>query len=155
MLRPLTIALVQFKPSKGDYDANLARIGELLADCAALDPRPDVVHLPETALTGYFVEGGVRDLAVTTGTAAEDVDASYRAACARRGQDVTPLARRDCVRNPRPVFAPAVAVIDASPPVQPSSPVAAGEKTLPPTAPPVSLDLAVMQERYPLLRNAL
>lgn len=71
------------------------------------------------------------------------------------GQDVTPLARRDCVRNPPPVFAPAVAVVDASPPVQPSSPVAAGEKTLPPTVPPVSLDLAVMQERYPLLRNAL
>lgn len=71
------------------------------------------------------------------------------------GQDVTPLARRDCVRNPRPVFAPAVAVIDASPPVQPSSPVTAGEKNLPPTTSPVSLDLAVMQERYPLLRNAL
>ncbi|AHG91990.1 NH(3)-dependent NAD(+) synthetase [Gemmatirosa kalamazoonensis] len=91
MLRPLTIALVQFKPSKGDYDANLARIAELLAECATLEPRPDVVHLPETALTGYFVEGGVRDLAVTSGTVAADLDTAYRAAAARRGHAADPL----------------------------------------------------------------
>ncbi|MDF1502831.1 NAD+ synthase [Roseisolibacter sp. H3M3-2] len=77
---PLTLAVVQFRPVKGDYAANLARLGALLADCAALDPRPDVVQLPETALTGYFVEGGVRELAVTAGTVARDVDAAYRAA---------------------------------------------------------------------------
>jgi NAD+ synthase (glutamine-hydrolysing) len=91
MLRPLTIALVQFKPSKGDYDANLARLAELLADCAALEPRPDVVHLPETALTGYFVEGGVRDLAVTAGTVAADLHGAYRAAAQRRGALGDPL----------------------------------------------------------------
>jgi NAD+ synthase (glutamine-hydrolysing) len=89
MLRPLTIALVQFKPSKGDYDANLARIATLLADCAALEPRPDVVHFAETALTGYFVEGGVRDLAVTAGTLAEDLQRAYREAVAPASAGVT------------------------------------------------------------------
>ncbi len=88
MSRPLTLALVQFKPAKGNYAANLRRVGELLAACDALDPRPSVVQLPETALTGYFVEGGVRDLAVTAGTLAADLDASYRAAGGARGLDV-------------------------------------------------------------------
>ncbi|MBV9881168.1 MAG: NAD+ synthase [Gemmatirosa sp.] len=88
MLRQITVALVQFRPSKGNYDANVARVGALLAECAALSPRPDVVLLPETALTGYFVEGGVRDLAVTAGTCAADVDAAYRASGGERPLDV-------------------------------------------------------------------
>lgn len=87
----LTVALVQFQPVKGAYAANVARLGRLLAACAALDPRPDVVQLPETAPTGYFVEGGVRDLAVTAGTMARDLDAAYRAACGEAGQPVRPL----------------------------------------------------------------
>ena len=76
----LTIALAQFKPVKGEYAANLAHLGELFAELDALQPRPQIVHLPETALTGYFLEGGVRDDAVTAGTLARDLDASYRAA---------------------------------------------------------------------------
>ncbi|MGZ8457768.1 MAG: nitrilase-related carbon-nitrogen hydrolase, partial [Gemmatirosa sp.] len=84
--RPLTLALVQFRPVKGEYDANVARIGALLADCAALEPRPDVVQLPETAPSGYFVEGGVRELAVTAGTLARDLDVAYRAASRERGR---------------------------------------------------------------------
>src|SRR5688572_19933526 len=86
MHTPLTIALVQFKPRKGDYDANLSRVGALLAACDRLDPRPHVVHFPETALTGYFVEGGVRDLAVTAGTVARDLDRAYRAAAGDRAR---------------------------------------------------------------------
>src|SRR5215218_5830981 len=35
MLRPLTLALAQFKPRKGDYAANLERIGALLAQADA------------------------------------------------------------------------------------------------------------------------
>ena len=38
-----------------------------------------VVALPESALTGYFLEGGVRDNAVTAGTLARDLDRVYRA----------------------------------------------------------------------------
>ena len=76
----LHLAVVQFRPRKGDYAANVARIGELLAQASALEPRPHVVHFPETAATGYFVEGAVRDLAVTAGTMAREVAAAYQAA---------------------------------------------------------------------------
>jgi predicted amidohydrolase len=75
----LDIALAQFRPRKGDYRANLARLGGIFAQLEALDPRPQLLHLPETALSGYFVEGGVRDLAVSAGTLARDLDATYRA----------------------------------------------------------------------------
>ena len=91
MPTPFTIAVVQFKPVKGEYAANVARIGALLAECAALEPRPDAVLFPETATTGYFVEGGVRELAVTAGTVARDLDRAYRDACVARGIAVAPL----------------------------------------------------------------
>src|SRR5918912_1808225 len=81
----LHLAVAQFRPQKGDYAANLARLGELFAQVDALEPRPQVLQLPETALTGYFVEGGVRDLAVTAGTLARDLDRVYRAAVAEGG----------------------------------------------------------------------
>ena len=61
----LHIAIAQFRPRKGDVQQNLRRVGEVLAQAAALDPRPHVVQFPETALSGYFVEGGVREVALT------------------------------------------------------------------------------------------
>lgn len=80
MPRLVHLALVQFKPRKGDYRANLARLGHVFAQLQALDPRPEVIQLPETALTGYFVEGAVRDLAMTAGTLARDLNECYVAA---------------------------------------------------------------------------
>ena len=74
------LALAQIKPAKGDYAANLARLGEVFAQVNGMRPRPQVLHLPETALTGYFVEGGVRDLAVTAGTLARDLQETWRGA---------------------------------------------------------------------------
>ena len=76
----LTVACVQFAARKGEYAANLARVGEIFAQVDALEPRPHIVHFPETALSGYFVEGGVRELAVTAGALANDLDRVYRAA---------------------------------------------------------------------------
>ncbi len=76
----ITIALAQLHPRKGDFAANLARLGPMFARADALTPRPDIVHFPETALTGYFVEGGVRDLARTATQVAHDIDAVYQAA---------------------------------------------------------------------------
>src|SRR5687767_10253824 len=73
----VNIAIVQFKPRKGDYPGNLERLGTVFAQIDALEPRPDVVHLPETALTGYFVEGAVRDLALTAGALADDLARVY------------------------------------------------------------------------------
>ena len=73
----VTLALAQFQPRKGDYDGNLARIGELLAQAVSLDPRPRLVCFPEAALSGYFLEGGVRELAVTAGRLAADLHRVY------------------------------------------------------------------------------
>src|SRR5688572_16660179 len=74
----LPIAIAQFKPRKGDYAGNLRRLRDLLAQVDALTPRPVLLCLPETALSGYFLEGGVRDVAVTAGTLARDLDCAYR-----------------------------------------------------------------------------
>jgi NAD+ synthase (glutamine-hydrolysing) len=74
------LALAQLKPRKGDYAANLRRLGQLFAQLDGLEPRPMVLALPESALTGYFLEGAVRDNALTAGTLARDLDETYRAA---------------------------------------------------------------------------
>jgi NAD+ synthase (glutamine-hydrolysing) len=80
MAPTLTIALAQFAPRKGDYPGNLARMGGLIAQAAALEPRPGLICFPETATTGYFLEGGVREHAVTAGRLAADLHVGYRGA---------------------------------------------------------------------------
>ncbi len=74
------LAIAQFRPRKADYRGNLSRLSTLFAEVDGLDPRPAVLCLPETALTGYFLEGGVRDQAVTAGTLARDLQATYQGA---------------------------------------------------------------------------
>lgn len=74
----IRIALSQFRPSKGEYAENVARIGAVITQSAQLDPTPDLVVFPETATSGYFVEGGVKELAVTAGTLARDLAAAYK-----------------------------------------------------------------------------
>ncbi len=76
----LSLAISQFRPAKGEYAANLGRIGAVLGEAAGLDVRPDLVVFPETATSGYFVEGGVKEVAVTTGTLLQDLDRVYEAA---------------------------------------------------------------------------
>src|SRR3954468_6716749 len=84
------LALAQFRPRKGDYRGNLERLKAVFAQIDELEPRPMVLCLAESALTGYFLEGGVRDNAVTAGTLAADLDAIYRASATRaRPLDVT------------------------------------------------------------------
>src|SRR3954468_23595992 len=73
------LALAQFRPRKGDYRANLERLKAVFRQLDQLEPRPTVLCLAESALTGYFLEGGVQDNAVTAGTMAADLDAVYRA----------------------------------------------------------------------------
>jgi NAD+ synthetase len=82
------IAIVQFKPRKGDYAGNLTRLGAVFAQLDALEPRPMVAHFPETALTGYFVEGGVRDLARSAGAMANDLARAFGESGASRPMDV-------------------------------------------------------------------
>ena len=80
MDRSIHVVVVQFKPRKSDYAANLARLGGIFSQIDALEPRPDVAVFAETALTGYFLEGGVRDVAMTAGALARDLQAQYAAA---------------------------------------------------------------------------
>jgi len=75
----VTIALAQFQPRKGDYPGNLARIGAIVEQASALDEPPALVCFPETALSGYFLEGGVREHAVTAGQLAADLHRTYGA----------------------------------------------------------------------------
>ena len=74
----IRLALSQFRPSKGEYAENVGRIGGVITQAAQLDPKPDLVVFPETATSGYFVEGGVKELAVTAGTLARDLAAAYQ-----------------------------------------------------------------------------
>ena len=80
MDRSIHLVVVQFKPRKGDYAANLARLAGIFSQIDSLDPRPDVAVFAETALTGYFVEGGVRDVAMTAGAFARDLQVQYASA---------------------------------------------------------------------------
>ncbi len=73
----VNLALAQFQPRKGDYAHNLTRIAALLQQASALDPRPHLVCFPETALSGYYLEGGVREHAVTAGRLAADFHRAY------------------------------------------------------------------------------
>ena len=79
MATTVHLALAQLAPRKGDYAGNLQRLGPVMARIDRLTPRPNVLCLAEAALTGYFLEGGVRDNAVTAGTLAADLDRLYRA----------------------------------------------------------------------------
>ncbi|MBV8366809.1 MAG: beta-ureidopropionase [Candidatus Eremiobacteraeota bacterium] len=60
------LALVQLAPRKGDLEANFASIGAAFAVLAAeKEAFPNVVVFPEAMLSGYFVEGGVRDVSLS------------------------------------------------------------------------------------------
>ncbi len=72
------LALSQFRPDKGEYARNVERIGGVIAQAGRLDPKPDLIAFPETATSGYFVEGGVKEVAVTAGTLARDLHVLYQ-----------------------------------------------------------------------------
>src|SRR6266571_3810889 len=73
----LRIAVSQFRPTKGEYAQNVDRIAAVLAQAMALEVSPALVVFPETATSGYFVEGGVKDVAVTAGTLFRDLQTRY------------------------------------------------------------------------------
>ena len=75
----VTLALAQFQPRKGDYHGNLARIGAFMKQASALEKPPALVCFPETALSGYFLEGGVREHAVPAGQLAADLHRTHGA----------------------------------------------------------------------------
>ena len=84
----INIAIAQLRPKKGNYAANIARLGEVFAQLDTLEFQPDVLVLPETALTGYFLEGAVREVARSAGEMFADMQAAYLSA---RGPTAAPL----------------------------------------------------------------
>jgi len=83
------VAIVQFKPRKGDIEANFATLqrvfAQLLAGPGAL---PQLIVLPEAALTGYFLEGGVYELAFTAEAFAQRLNTEWIAAGGKSTIDV-------------------------------------------------------------------
>ena len=77
----LDVAVVQWKPRKGDLAANLATLEATFAQLLnGPGGAPALVVLPEAAMTGYFLEGGVYELALTAPAFAAKLDAAWRAA---------------------------------------------------------------------------
>jgi predicted amidohydrolase len=79
--RRRSLALVQFAPRKGDLDANLAHLRQAFTELAEDGSRyPDVVVFPETSLSGYFVEGGVHEIAMPASDMLERLNEQARRA---------------------------------------------------------------------------
>ncbi len=84
----LQLAIVQSKPRKGDYAGNLADLREVFAQLGSFEPMPDLVILPEAALTGYFLEGAVHELSLDANRFVADVEKAWRDANGTRPVDV-------------------------------------------------------------------
>ncbi len=73
----LDVAIVQSKPHKGQYAENLRELREAFSQ---LEHAPDLIVLPEAALTGYFLEGAVYELAMDGAAFAADLARVWREA---------------------------------------------------------------------------
>ena len=83
------VAIVQFKPHKGDVDANFATLQRIFAQLiAGPGPIPALIVLPEAAMTGYFLEGAVYELSFTAQAFADRLDAEWRAAGGTAAVDI-------------------------------------------------------------------
>ncbi len=75
----LHAAIAQFRPDKGDYAGNLARLGGVLKEVGGWEVPPALVVFPEAALTGYFLEGGVQELALPAARFYDDLARTHKA----------------------------------------------------------------------------
>lgn len=69
----IRLMLAQLRPKKADYAENLRRLGAVFTRVAAMEDPPRLIVFPETVLSGYFIEGGVREVAVTAGSLFRDL----------------------------------------------------------------------------------
>jgi NAD+ synthetase len=76
-MRQLRVMVAQIRPRKGAYAENLRRVGGILQQATALEDPPQLIVFPETALTGYFLEGGVREHALSAGRLFQDLAAQH------------------------------------------------------------------------------
>jgi NAD+ synthetase len=59
---PLRVALAQIKPKKADVRANVESMRRIVAEQTS---HADLVVFPEASLSGYFLEGGVAEVAIS------------------------------------------------------------------------------------------
>src|SRR5579872_1097061 len=76
-MQPINLAIAQLRPAKGDYAANLDRLTGILEQISHSDPPISLLLAPEAAMSGYFLEGAVRDVAVTAGTLFRDLESRH------------------------------------------------------------------------------
>jgi predicted amidohydrolase len=81
------VAIVQGKPRKGRYEENLNELREIFAQLCESDCAPELIVLPEAALTGYFLEGAVYELARSAEEFAADLAGAWNAA-GRKAADI-------------------------------------------------------------------
>ncbi len=81
----MKLAIVQTKPRKGDVAANLSELRAIFAQLAADVEAYDLIVFPEAALTGYFLEGAVYELAFEANDLAAKI---YDAWAASNGKPV-------------------------------------------------------------------
>jgi NAD+ synthetase len=84
----LHVALSQLRPVKADPAATLDRVSEVFGRVAAADRPPRVLLFPECALTGYFLEGGVRECSLEAGDLFDGLRARWREASDGRPLEV-------------------------------------------------------------------
>ncbi len=68
---PLRVAMVQFKPTKADVARNIQAVSDTVGAHAN---QTDLMVFPEAALSGYFLEGGVAEAALTVEQLLEMLD---------------------------------------------------------------------------------
>jgi predicted amidohydrolase len=82
----VNVAIVQTKPRKGKYRENLHDLREVFAQVGS-EP-VDLIVLPEAALTGYFLEGAVYELAMDAPAFANDIAAAWLEANPKKDVDI-------------------------------------------------------------------
>lgn len=83
----MNVAIVQVKPRKGDLDANFSSLERIFGQLLAEGPL-DLIVLPEAAMTGYFLEGAVYELAFAAQAFADRLAQTWRAAGAKTSVDI-------------------------------------------------------------------
>jgi predicted amidohydrolase len=88
MASRVNVAIVQSKPRKGRYAENLAELREIFAQLAQQEQPPQLIVFPEAALTGYFLEGAVYELARPAAEFASDIARAWSDAAGGRAADI-------------------------------------------------------------------
>lgn len=82
------VAIGQISPRKADVKGNLDRIVDMVVSLCESDNPPDLVVFPETADSGYFLQGGVREVALTSAELFEELSGRMKASSLTHVVDV-------------------------------------------------------------------